>query len=132
MFENLLAQDEIRTQLRFDVENGKLPPTLLFSGPPASGKMTAALELARALGCAHNGAGERAPWGCSCPSCTRHRVIAHPDLLLFGSRSFPEEIPAAQELLLRVPGKASAYFFVRAVRKLLRRFDSALFEGEES
>jgi len=132
VFENLLAQDEVRSILRADIESGRLPPTLLFSGPSASGKMTAALELARALGCANVEDGERAPWNCSCPSCVRHRVLAHPDLLILGGRSFPEEIPAALELLARAPGKASSYFFVRAARKLLRRFDAALFEGEES
>ncbi len=127
MFENLLAQDEVRTLLSGDVASGRLPPTLLFVGPPGSGKSTAALELARVLSC-----GSGASWTCRCPSCLRHRTLAHADLALIGARTFPEEIPAARDILLRTGTKESAYFFVRSVRKLLRRFDAALFSGEEA
>jgi hypothetical protein len=35
-------------------------------------------------------------------------------------------------MLERVPGIASRYFFIRAVRKLTRRFDRELYENEES
>jgi len=131
MFENLLAQDEVRSHLRLDIEGGSLPPTLLFVGAPGSGKLTTALELARVLSCAAVESGERAPWNCPCPSCAQHRLLSHPDLLLLGGRTFPEEIPAALELLERAPGRAAHFFFVRAARKLLRRFDAALFQGEE-
>jgi len=131
MFENILAQDEAVGLLRADVGQGRLPPALLFEGPRGSGKLSAALELSRALSCAAPG-GERAAWNCPCPACARHRVLAHPDLLLLGARSFPEELRAAGELLERSPGKAAAFFFVRAARKLARRFDAALYEGEET
>jgi DNA polymerase-3 subunit gamma/tau len=95
--------------------------------------MTAALEIARILSCAHGSDGrEKAAWNCACPACNRHRVLAHPDLLLLGRRSFPEEMAAALELLSRAPGPAASYFFVRAARKLSRRFDAILYEGEET
>jgi DNA polymerase III subunit gamma/tau len=129
LFENLLGQGEVLKALKADLEGDRLPPALLFSGPPGSGKTTAALELARVLSCART---PRAPWNCACPSCSRHRLLVHPDLLLLGPRSFPEEIPAALELLARSPGPSSAYFFARAARKLARRFDAALYRGEES
>jgi DNA polymerase III subunit gamma/tau len=146
VFENLLAQDDARSALMADLEGDRLPPAILLSGPPGSGKLTAALEIARVLSCARaegespGGAGglalekkaQRAAWNCACPACSRHRVLAHPDLLLLGSRSFPEEIPAALELMDRAPGPAVSYFFVRAARKLARRFDAALYEGEDT
>jgi DNA polymerase-3 subunit gamma/tau len=132
VFENLLAQEAVAATLRADIEADKLPPSLLFTGPAASGKLTAALELARVLSCEAGPGEERAPWACACPACSRHRVLAHPDLLLLGPRSFPEEIPAALDLIERSPGRAGAYFFVRAVRKLGKRFDAALYEGEET
>jgi DNA polymerase III subunit gamma/tau len=140
MFENLLGQAEVLRALRSDLESDRLPPAVLFSGPRGSGKTTAALELARVLSCAApwgdaarspDGA-QRAPWNCPCPSCSRQRSLVHPDLVLLGPRSFPEEIPAALELLGRAPGPASAYFFVRSARKLSRRFDALLYEGEEA
>jgi DNA polymerase-3 subunit gamma/tau len=134
MFENVLDQEEVISTLRADIESDQLPPSVLFSGPPGSGKMTAALELARAQSCAHSAGQEsaRAAWNCSCPSCSRHRSLVHSDLLLLGARSFPEEVPAALELLGRAPGPAASYFFVRAARKLARRFDTILYEGEET
>jgi DNA polymerase-3 subunit gamma/tau len=127
VFENLLAQDDIRDRLKSDIRADRLPPTLLFTGAPGSGKMTAALELARALSCARD-----ADWNCACPSCSRHRVLAHPDTLLLGARSFPEEIQAAEQMLGKSWTKTSLYFFMRAARKLLRRFDPVLFTGEET
>ncbi len=131
MFENLLGQNEIVSALTNDIEGGSLAPSILFSGPPASGKLTAALEVARALSCVLDDA-PRAPWNCTCPSCTRHRVLAHPDLLLLGPRTFPEEIAVGLDLLNRSPGSASSFFFIRALRKLTKRFDPVLYEGEES
>jgi DNA polymerase-3 subunit gamma/tau len=130
VFENLLAQTEAKAALKADLESGRLPPAILLSGPPASGKMTAALEVARVLSC--GASAHRAAWNCPCSACARHRVLAHPDILLLGARSFPEEIPAGLELLSRAPSPAAAYFFVRAARKLARRFDAALYEGEEA
>ncbi|MHB9151139.1 MAG: hypothetical protein ACYC2S_00670 [Spirochaetales bacterium] len=127
MYENLLAQDGVRASLIGDIEDGSVPPALLFSGPPASGKLTAALETARVLSCARKGA-----WNCPCSDCARHRLLIHGDLLLFGKRSFPEEIIVAREFLLRSPGQASAYFFLRSIQKLLSRFNPALWGGEET
>jgi DNA polymerase III subunit gamma/tau len=137
VFDNLLGQAEVLETLRSDLESDRLPPALLFSGPPGSGKTTAALELARVLSCGYALAAPgdnrvRGAWNCPCPSCSRQRSLVHPDLLLLGPRSFPEEIPAALELLGRSPGPAAAYFFARAARKLSRRFDAALYDGEET
>ena len=127
MYENLLAQEGARASLIGDIESGSVPPALLFSGPQASGKLTAALETARILSCARNGA-----WNCPCPDCVRHRQLIHSDLLLLGKRSLPEEIIVAREFLLRNPGQASGYFFLRSIRKLLARFNPALWSGEET
>ena len=127
MYENLLAQDGVKASLSGDIGSGSVPPALLFSGPPASGKLTAALETARLLSCTGQGA-----WNCPCPDCARHRQLIHSDLLLFGKRSFPEEILVAKEFLLRSPGQASAFFFLRAIRKLLARFNPVLWGGEEA
>ncbi|MDP2790621.1 MAG: hypothetical protein Q8O15_02565 [Rectinemataceae bacterium] len=127
MYENLLAQDALRTILEGDIAGGTLPPALLFSGPPASGKLTAALETARILSCQGTAA-----WNCGCSDCVRHRNLIHPDLLLLGKRSFPEEIIAAREFIGRSPGQASAYFFLRSIRKLLARFNPILWKSDEA
>jgi len=126
MFENILGQREACGLLRADMERGELPGSLLFEGPPLSAKLSAALELARALSCERDAA-----WNCSCPQCARHRTLAHQDILLFGPKSFREELAIGAAMMERTPGAAPRYFFVRAARKLLRRFDRELYEGEE-
>lgn len=127
MYENLLGQDEVRESLIADLSSDRVPPALLFAGPPASGKLTAALETARVLSCTKGAA-----WNCSCPDCARHRSLVHSDLLLFGSRTYPEEIAVAKEYLARQPGRTSRIFFTRALRKLIARFAPPLWVQEES
>jgi DNA polymerase-3 subunit gamma/tau len=126
MFENVLGQPGI-FQLAQDINAGVLAPSLLFSGPPASGKGTAALELARILSCENPGA----PWNCSCSACFHHRSLTHPDLLLLGSRPFSAEIAAAAAAFCRDPEAVSArLLFIRSVRKLLARFSPVLWEDD--
>lgn len=106
---------------------GNVPPSLLFAGPEGSGKQTAALECARVLSCEKEGL-----WTCECAQCGLHRSLAHPDLLLFGPRSFPQETLVTAEYFLQAPTPTSYYAFVRSVRKLLKRFDPVLWVGEET
>lgn len=127
MFENVLGQEAAR-RLSADLSCGSLPPSLLFSGPATSGKGTTALELARALSCETKGAS----WNCSCPSCERHRLLTHPDLLLAGPRAFSAELAASAAAFLREPDSAARMLFIRAVRKLLSRFSPILWEGDET
>ncbi|PKL25525.1 MAG: hypothetical protein CVV47_05580 [Spirochaetae bacterium HGW-Spirochaetae-3] len=126
MFENILGQREACGLIRADMERAELPGSLLFEGPPLSAKLSSALELARALSCERDAA-----WNCPCPQCARHRTLSHQDILLFGPKSFREELAIGADMMARCPGTAPRYFFVRAARKLVRRFDRELYEGEE-
>lgn len=126
MFENILGQGEASERLERDLSQGRLPPAMLFEGPALSAKASAALELGRALSCARG-----ARWNCECEHCSRHRILAHPDALILGPKELRRELAAGAELLRRAPGLPSRFFFVRAVRKLTRRFDQALYAGEE-
>ena len=126
MFENVLGQGALR-QLVSDLDAAMLAPSLLFFGPDASGKGSAALELGRALSCEN----PAAPWNCSCPACARHRRLIHPDLLLLGPRSFSAEIGASAAAFLRDPAvQAARFLFVRSVRRLLARFSPVLREND--
>lgn len=127
MFENILGQAEACGRLERDLSQARLPPAMLFEGPALSAKASAALELGRALSCAQG-----ARWNCECEHCSRHRILAHPDALVLGPKELRRELAAGAELLKRAPGLPSRYFFVRAVRKLTRRFDQALYAGEEA
>jgi DNA polymerase-3 subunit gamma/tau len=125
MFENVLSQEAV-LQLSADIRADKLAPSMLFAGPAASGKGTSALELGRVLSCEKG-----AVWNCPCPSCAHHRLLCHPDFLALGSRPFSPEIAAASEVFVRESAETSARFlFIRAVRKLLLRFNSILWEDD--
>ena len=125
MFENVLGQSVIQL-LSDELEQGKMPPALLFAGPEASGKLTAALETARILSCT-----ERGSWTCTCPSCKRHKDLSSSDLLILGTRDAVLEIKAASHAFCTAKTSAARYLFLRAVRKLTSRFDSRLWDTDE-
>jgi len=126
MFENIIAQ-AATDQLKEDILANRLAPSMLFFGPAASGKGSAALELARALSC-ENG---DALWNCPCPSCARHRSLIHPDLAMIGPRGFAAEIAASRTAFFRDSSSlAGRSLFVRSLRKLLGRFSPAVWEFE--
>ncbi len=137
MFENLISQSAANL-LMDDIASGRLPPSILFYGPPAEGKMTAALELARALSCRSGDA----PWTCDCRDCAMHRALTHPDLAITGPRDCILEIRASAATLLasRAPGasggssrrSAARFLFVRSIRKLTARFSGELNDGDDT
>lgn len=126
MYENLLFQQDIVAQLSQDIVSNTLPPALLFSGAAASGKFTAALETARVLSCQ-----KEAKWNCGCGLCKQHRSLSHMRSLILGYRDLMPEIMASADLVRRSSSDGARYLLVRSIKKLLRRFDPVLWEGEE-
>ena len=119
MFENLIGQDVARDQLANALKNNTLPKALLFTGEAYSGKLTAAMELARGITCRN----KEARWDCDCRACRDHRMVVNPDMLILGSRSFMEDIKASADLLLRTRAVFAQFMFIRNIRKLLKRFE---------
>ena len=126
MFADLIGHAGTADRLRRAVREGTLAPAVLFEGPPAAGKLTAALELGRVLNCRSDGEP-----GCRCPSCGSHRACQDPHVLLLGGRDFAAEIAAAAAALARSDTAATRALFVRSVRTLTRRFDELLWAGSE-
>lgn len=127
MFENLISQPA-KDLLVDDITASRLPPSMLFSGQGSSGKLTAALELARILSCKEG----TALWTCACSSCQRHKELSHPDLLVMGPRDCILEIRAAAAAFLRSRGTASRYLFLRSIKKLVIRFNASLWDQDDS
>lgn len=127
MFENLLAQPASSLLIQ-DIKSGTLPPSILLSGEAASGKLTCALELARVLSCLEGSAA----WTCSCSSCQKHRLLLHPDLLLGGAKDCLPEIRSAAQAFIRNGKPAQRFLFIRSIRKLVLRFDSSMYQGDEN
>lgn len=128
MFENIIGQTPTITGIRSEIAADRFPRAVLFHGPHYSGKLSAALEVGRALTCELG----TAEWSCECRSCGFNRVLTYPYLLLMGPRYFEVEIAACADVLRRTKKLSSQYLFVRAVRKLTRRFDTVLWGTEET
>ena len=130
MFENIIGQESLVERMSTEVRAAILPPALLFHGPDYSGKCSTGLELARVLTC--TGPDRTVPWSCGCRSCVQQRHLLHPDTLLLGGRYFNREIAVAVAAVKRDRRPPLRYLLERSVRKLTRRFDSILWEGEDS
>jgi DNA polymerase III delta prime subunit len=127
MFENIVGQTSVVQTLVQELEARTFPSAVLFYGAPFAGKLSTALEAARVLTCSREGT-----WSCTCAACRKQRLLIHPNTLLLGWRNFDLEISAAADVLRRTRRLSAQYLFVRSVRKLTRRFDPILWEGEES
>ncbi len=132
MLENLVGQQAAKSIVK-DIKNNNFPGAVLFAGNSCTGKLTAALEVARALSC--NG-DDKPHWLCECPSCLRHKALNCSNLLLMGPRDCSLEISAAKDSFIKSYRdndshlKACRYLFLRSVRKLTLRFSGILWEGE--
>ncbi|QKS92736.1 hypothetical protein [Treponema phagedenis] len=126
MFENVIEQQTIKLLID-DITAHTLPPSILFSGPEAAGKLTTALELSRIVSCTGN-----AEWSCACPSCLKQREMTSPDLIIIGQRDTGCEIRAAAHAFLSAKTIPSRYLFIRSIRKLTARFDARLWEPTET
>ena len=132
MLENLVGQPAAKSIIS-DIKSGIFPGAVLFAGENCTGKLTAALEVARALSC--NG-DDKPHWLCECPSCLRHKALNCSNILLMGPRDCSLEISAAKDSFIKSYRdndshlKACRYLFLRSVRKLTLRFSGILWEGE--
>ena len=125
-FENIVGQPSAQL-LAHELIADSLPQVILLHGPRYAAKLSIALEIARGATCQ----GSDATWRCDCNACSQHRQLLYPYLILVGTRYFAEDISLCSRPLLRQPQPATAMLFVRAVRKLLRRFEPRLWRGEE-
>lgn len=136
MFDNLLYQNASRL-LENDIDSGKLPGSILLSGPAASGKLTCALEIARVLSCTGDGSHPKGHWLCECANCRKSKELTNPNVLLAGPRDCILEIYAAKKAFLNAAYNNSRslpairYLFLRSVRKLTNRFSQILWEDDD-
>ncbi len=128
MFENIIGHGETLRTLSAELAAGIFPRAALFYGPLYAGKLSTALETARVLTC-RAGRGE---WTCACVSCVAQRELMHPHTVLLGFRYSDLEIAASSDALLRSPRLSTQFLFLRAVRKLLRRFDPLTWDADEA
>lgn len=74
---DLFPQQETYTRLAERFSRGKLPASLLLTGPRGVGKWSVGYELAKCIVCLNSSV--TAPCG-ACASCKQHEQFAHPDV----------------------------------------------------
>ena len=127
MFENIIGNRSIIARLEREIRTGTPAHAMLFVGNDFSGKISCALETARALNCSEGG-----EWNCGCRSCVQSRFLKNPYLFLTGPYSDFYEIRLTAELLKNRGDLSSLIKFVRALRKLAMRFDSRILTEEDA
>lgn len=126
MFDNIIGNRMTVGRLEREIRTGTLAHSMLFTGNHYTGKLTCALETARALNCSESG-----EWNCGCRSCTESRYLKNPYLFLTGPYGDFYEIRLTAELLKQRNLYAGRVKFIRAVRKLTLRFDRRFFPEED-
>ncbi|ROZ62037.1 DNA polymerase III subunit delta' [Kocuria soli] len=105
VWDELVGQDAVVAQLQRAAQDERPTHAWLFTGPPGSGRSSAALALAAALLCEQPDPSER-----GCGRCTSCRTVAsgsHADLTHFRTEHNEIRIDDARELVVRAQDKPS-------------------------
>ncbi len=102
VFDDLVGQEHVIDILqsaavasRNGAETQEMTHTWLFTGPPGSGRSSAAVAFAQALICPKNGCG-------ICSDCKAAKTSGHPDVELIRTEGLSIKVEEIRELLTRV------------------------------
>jgi DNA polymerase-3 subunit delta' len=102
VYDDLVGQDHITAILksavaasRSGVETQEMTHAWVFTGPPGSGRSSAAVAFAQALVCANSGCG-------ACNECQSARNGGHPDVEIIRTEGLSIKVEEVRELLTRV------------------------------
>ncbi len=102
VFDNLVGQEHIIEILQGAVaasrrgeESHEMTHAWLFTGPPGSGRSSAAAAFAQALICPSNGCG-------TCSDCNAAKTSGHPDVEVIRTEGLSIKVEEIRELLTRV------------------------------
>jgi DNA polymerase-3 subunit delta' len=102
VFDDLVGQEHITTILQTAVaasrtgeESQEMTHAWLFTGPPGSGRSSAAVAFAQALICSKDGCG-------TCSDCNAAKTHGHPDVEIIRTEGLSIKVEEVRELLTRV------------------------------
>jgi DNA polymerase-3 subunit delta' len=102
VFDDLVGQEHIIeilqgavTASRTGEESQEMTHAWVFTGPPGSGRSSAAVAFAQALICPNNGCG-------ACSDCNAAKTSGHPDVEIIRTEGLSIKVEEVRELLTRV------------------------------
>ena len=102
VFDDLVGQEHIIeilqgavTASRTGEESQEMTHAWVFTGPPGSGRSSAAVAFAQALICPNNGCG-------TCSDCNAAKTSGHPDVEIIRTEGLSIKVEEVRELLTRV------------------------------
>ena len=102
VFDDLVGQEHIVEILqgaavasRKNEESQEMTHSWVFTGPPGSGRSSAAVAFAQALICPNNGCG-------TCTDCNAAKTSGHPDVEIIRTEGLSIKVEEVRELLTRV------------------------------
>jgi DNA polymerase-3 subunit delta' len=102
VFDDLVGQEHIIEILqgavaasRTEEESQEMTHAWVFTGPPGSGRSSAAVAFAQALICPNNGCG-------TCSDCNSAKTSGHPDVEVIRTEGLSIKVEEVRELLTRV------------------------------
>ncbi|WP_313814809.1 DNA polymerase III subunit delta' [Glutamicibacter sp.] len=102
VFAELAGQQRVINTLTEQVDQGEPTHAWLFTGPPGSGRTTAARAFAAALQCTQT------PAGCGqCPTCQAVISGKHPDVSFVSTQKFEYQVKDVREIITQAQDKAS-------------------------
>ncbi len=128
MFDSLLSyRKENASTLKSQVKQHMISHSMLFSGPPYSGKMSLAIELARVISCLKDG-----DELCNCSSCKSFYYMSMPNVIILSSRDHEVRIKAAISLYEQMNTKSSKRNLIGQIRIALMAYHEAFVEKQDT
>ncbi len=118
-----LTQPELSQILHTSIKNNTFSNSSLFAGPPYSSKMTAAIEVAKALSCFTDKKGEN----CPCKSCSAFDNFTMQNVIVISNRDNENRIDAAIDSYVKNRNPFTKEFLIYTVRLYLLSYHNGVY-----
>ncbi|MGD1821179.1 MAG: hypothetical protein ACPKM0_00250 [Pleomorphochaeta sp.] len=117
------SQAELASIFEKAIKRGTFSHSTLFCGPKYSSKMTAAIEVAKALSCTENNFGE----SCNCHSCNLYERYLMQNLIIVSNRDFESRIEVASQNYIKNRNEFTKDYLIKTIRVLLLSYHNGIY-----